>query len=146
MARVIGKPSQTGLSVTGGIQVLGVREAIAALEGAGRIARISVGLLVHNAAESMAERARENIHNVTGNLESGTRAEQGGPYYWNVISSSLEGDDPSGTGKNQKEYAGFVEFGTSKMSPRFYMTRAYADTRPEVVAELQVIASEISLL
>lgn len=145
MARVIGLPKQTGArgGVLGGVQVLGVREAIAALVGAGRIARISVGLLVHNSAESMAQRARDNIHDISGNLSSGTRAEQTGPYQWSVISSSLEGDVSE---KNEKEYAGFVEFGTTKMAPRYYMTRAYQETRPEVDAQLKVIAAEISRL
>jgi len=138
-----GAVQQAGGGVLGGVRVLGVREAIAALEGRALIARLWLGLEVHTAAESMATKAKANIHSISGNLVSGTRAEPLAPYAWNVVSSSRDGDNDD---KNQKEYAGFVEFGTSKMEPRFYMSRAFAETKPEVVASMIAIAGRIGRL
>lgn len=138
-----------GVSVGGGgatvgrITVLGVPEAIAKLTGVGKIARISLGVITRESAQHMAERAKANIHSVSGNLASGTYATQLGPYTWQVVSSSMEGDI---AGKNDYEYADFVEFGTSKMEPRAYMTRAYEETRPETLAAVVALAAAIEAI
>lgn len=130
-------------AVTGQITVLGLPQAIAKLVGVGRIARISLGVITRESAEHMRDRAKDNIHNVTGNLASGTYATQVGPYQWEVVSSSMEGDVE---GKNDKEYSHFVEFGTSKMEPRAYMTLAFEETLPETLVAVKALAAAIEAL
>lgn len=130
-------------AVTGRMTVLGLPQAIAKLTGVGRLARISLGVITREAAQHMAERAKANIHNVTGNLGSGTYATQVGPYLWEVVSSSMEG---TVGGKNEKEYSRFVEYGTSRMEPRAYMTRAFEDTRPEAFVAIKALAAAIQAL
>lgn len=133
MARLFGLPKQTGRSVTANFKVLGIPEAVAKMEAADRLTKFQLGGMTYRAAASMAARARNNINSETGNLASGTDFHKAGVYSWVVTSSSMEGDNPD---KNTKEYAGFVEFGTSKMQPRYFMTRAYQEVRPLVNAEL----------
>jgi hypothetical protein len=129
--------------VSGGVKVLGLPQAIAKLEGVGRICRITLGIITREFAEHTADRAKGNIHNITGNLKSGTYATQTGPYLWQVVSSSMEG---TVDGKNEKEYASWVEFGRTGMEPRFYMTRAFESTKPEVIVALKALASAIEAL
>ncbi len=47
---------------------------------------------------------------------------------------------------NKKEYAAFVEFGTSKMAPRRFMTNAWRDSYPFAVGRLQSLAARIQSL
>lgn len=133
--------------VGGGVRVLGVEECLIKLGLVNKVARIHLGYLVHKAAEDIAEQARENIHDVTGNLSSGTKAAPAGPYHWTVTSSSMAGDV---AGKNNYEYAGYVEFGTSKTGHDFpsfaYMTRAYQAELPDIAAGLKVIGSMLERL
>lgn len=129
--------------VLGGFHVLGLPEAIAKLTGVGRIARISLGITMREAAQLMESQARANIHSLTGNLASGTKAYQVGSYSWMVSSSSLDGDVAE---KNNKEYAGFVENGTQYMEGQFYMKRAFDATQAGLNAKLVIIAREIELL
>ena len=131
--------SSTG-AVTGQFKVLGLPQAIAKLEGVGRICRITLGIMTREMAEHTAQRAKDNIHNVTGNLSSGTYATQTGPYLWEVVSSSMEG---TVEGKNEKEYAQFVEFDPLG---RAYMTRAFEATKPEALIALKALASAIEAL
>ena len=114
-------PKQVGRGITGGgvrsgIQIVGIPEAIAKLTTADKVIRLELGQLAADAALNMEREAKNNINSITGNLESGTYAQKVGSYTWEVISSSLEGDNPE---KNGKQYAGFVENGTSNMAPRY---------------------------
>lgn len=138
-----------GHGVVSNVRVFGVEECLIKLGLVNKVARIHLGYLAHASAENVAERARENIYKPgnTGNLASGTKAEQEGPYMWTVTSSSMEGDVAE---KNSYEYASYVEFGTSTTGtdyPSFaYMTRAYNETLPEVVAALKIIGETLERL
>lgn len=124
---------------TGGISVriLGIPELIAKLTAINRIARIGLGQLNHETADNVVKAAQGNIHSITGNLASGVKAEQSGPYNWNVTASSRDGNVGE---KNTKEYAGYVEYGTSKMSARPYLRPAVQQARPGVIAGLTALA------
>ena len=137
-----------GYAVTSRVRVVGVPEALIKLGLVNKVARIHLGALSHHAAAAIERRAKENIHNVTGNLESGTKMEPVGPYTWIVTSSSMAGDVAE---KNNVEYAGFVEFGTSNMPAGTYpscayMRKAYNDTMPEAIAQLKWIGKELERL
>jgi HK97 gp10 family phage protein len=146
MARIIGVPKQLGGRVVSNVRILGVKEALVKLKLVSSTARLELGLLNAGAAKHMENLAKEYVPVITGNLRSSIHSAKLGPYNWEVIAASTEGTDPSGEGKNQKEYAGFVEFGTSKMAPRFFMNRAYQDTRAIAVADLKLIAARIERL
>jgi hypothetical protein len=155
MARVIGLPKTGalgrtrsghfgGTSVVSRFRVLGVPETLIKLGLVNKIARVELGFLTGEVARRIAATAKENINNITGNLESGTYAEKGKtPYTWYIVSSSMAGNNPE---KNYYEYAGYVEFGTSKMAPRMYMTRAYRTHLPDAVAGLKAIGAHLERL
>jgi len=154
MARFYGVPKSKGLggrvigpasraAVTSKVRIFGVREALIKLGLVNKVARIHLGGLAHQTASAIERRAKENVPVITGNLKAGISKQQVGPYTWWVTASSLEGDVPE---KNWYEYAHYVEFGTVQMEPRFFMTRAYRDTAPEVYVALQWIARELERL
>lgn len=130
---------------TGGISVriIGVPELIAKLTAINRVARIGLGKLNHEAANGIVERAQAGVNSITGNLASGIKATQSGPYSWEVTASSRDGNVGE---KNSKEYAGYVEYGTSKMSARPYLRPAVTGARPVIVAGLTAIARWIEAL
>jgi len=145
--------NRAGISTAGSrgigtrVQIFGVEECLIKLAQVNKVARIELGYLAHKSAEMIRDQAKENINDQTGNLSSGTKAEQQGPYNWAVTSSSMEGDIPE---KNSYEYAGYVEYGTSKTGhsyPSFaYMTRAYQATLPDIMAGLRVIGAHLERL
>lgn len=152
MPRFMGVPKQIGTGITGGgvrsgVKIIGIPEAVAKLVNADKVIRLELGALVADAALNMEREAKANINSITGNLEAGTYAQKVGSYSWEVVSSSLEGDNPE---KNGKQYAAFVEYGTSTTGtsyPSFaYMRRAYNDVQPLVNAELKILAARISTL
>lgn len=145
MARLIGVPKQTGVGggVRGTMQVLGVPEALIKLGLVNKIARIELGFLAAASARNMTQRAILYCPKITGNLASSIKTIQVAPYTHEVTAASRDGTNPD---KNGKEYAGFVEFGTSKMSGRFFMRRAYAETQPEAVAGLALIGRRLEAL
>ena len=155
MTRFIGKPKQFGGIIgrkggAGGIganvRVLGIPAAVAKLKGVDSVVRLQLGLLTLAAAEHMAADAREFAPSETGNLRSGIKVEKLAPYNYQVTSSSQDGDDPAGIGKNNYEYAPFVEYGTKYMDGFFYMTRAYEEVKPLVAVELKVLAKKLEAL
>ena len=148
MARLYGVPKQTGVGggVISGVTIVGIPQLLAKLGLVSKVARLELGLLTRGAAFHMYELALQNVPEITGNLKSGIAIEKGGPYAWAVSASSQAGSDPAGIGKNNKEYAGFVEFGTSKMAPRHFMTNAYRATTPIVASDLQIIAAKLMRL
>ena len=137
--------SQTGVrgGVVGGFTIIGLPEVIAKLEGVGRVCRIYLGVIMRENAMLLESQARANIHSLTGNLASGTKAHKLGPYTWEVSSSSLDGDVSS---KNTKEYAGFVENGTQYMEGQFYMQRAYDQVQVTLAASVKALAEAINRL
>lgn len=143
MAKFIGVPTQRGGAVVSGARIVGIPQAINKLVNTERAARVQLGALASNAAKNMENQAREHCPVITGNLRSSIKSYQVAPYSWEVTASSREGDVPE---KNGKEYAGFVENGTSKMSPRYFMRSAYNDVQPLVNAEIKAMAARISVL
>jgi HK97 gp10 family phage protein len=139
MANITSVVSPAG--VGGGVRVLGVPEAIAKLRGVDSVVRLRLGAMMAGAAIHLQAAAKGNIHNVSGNLGEGVQVQKLASYTWDVSASSLQGSVPY---KNSKEYAPFVEFGTSKMEPRFFFSRAVDQTIPLVEAELQLLAAQIS--
>jgi HK97 gp10 family phage protein len=147
MARLYGVPKSAGVGggVIGNVRIVGVEQAIAKLNLVANVARLELGLLTKGAAEHMENAARENAPEVTGNLKSGIKTTKGaGPYQWEVTASTLDGNVAE---KNQKEYAGYVEFGWSgHPTPEHFMTNAYAETSPIVYSDLQIIAAKLMRL
>jgi HK97 gp10 family phage protein len=147
MARLYGVPKSTGVGggVLGNVRIVGVEQLIAKLNLVASVAHLELGLLTKGAAEHMENAARENAPSVTGNLKSGIKTTKGaGPYNWEVSASTLDGDIGE---KNQKEYAGYVEFGWSgHPAPEHFMTNAYAETSPIVYSDLQIIAAKLMRL
>jgi len=143
MAVIRGLPKQTGLTVTGDVHVLGVQAAIAKLQSMKRFAQLELGFTVTATAAIMETRAKELVPKITHNLEHGIKTQHIGPYDSIVAASSMDGDVEA---KNKKEYAAFVEFGTSKMAPRRFMTNAWRDSYPFAVGRLQSLAARIQSL
>jgi HK97 gp10 family phage protein len=145
MARFIGVPKQLGSrgAVGANVRVIGVPEALIKLGLVNKIARIELGFLAHASGKAMEGRTAFYCPVITGNLRSSIKLTHTGPYSWFVSVASREGDVAS---KNDKEYAGFVEFGTSRMAPRFFMRRAYEETRVEAVVGLSIIARRLEAL
>jgi HK97 gp10 family phage protein len=145
MARVYGKPVQLGPrgAVGSSVRVVGVEQAIAKLNTAVRYAKLELAYTTTATAAIVETAAKQNVPTISGNLQSGIKTKKVGPYDSIVTASSREGDVPE---KNNKEYAGFVEFGTSKMRPRYFMKRAWAQAYPYAANRLQVLARKLESL
>jgi HK97 gp10 family phage protein len=145
MASFAGVPVQSGVGggVASNVTIIGIRELAAKLALVNRIAHAELGLMMKGVADHMYKAAKEHVPVVTGNLQQGIQMENAGPYNWSVSASSLAGHVAE---KNSKEYAGFVEFGTSKMAPRSFMTTAYAETGPIVQSNLVRVAARLEAL
>lgn len=157
MARIVGVPKFTGGpigrgggtgGVTSGIRVIGVPQAIAALRGAEAYLRLEMGLAVFQGAEQMERLAKAYVGKETGNLESGIQMQKVGFYTYEVVASSRLGDNGD---KNWYEYAPFHEFGWTDAGGghhpgRFFMTRAYSETRPGVQARVAAMALAVQRL
>lgn len=140
-----GTPTQLGPrgAVGSHVTVVGLPQALAKLTGVDAAARLELGLLMKGAAEFVEKRAKEYVPVETGNLRSGIKATKSASYTYDVTASSKDGEV---TDKAEKEYAGFVEFGTSNMEGRFFMTQAFNDVKPLVANELQGIARTLGRL
>jgi hypothetical protein len=141
-----GTPAQLGPrgAVGSHVKVLGLPKAVAKLKGVDAAIRLDLGLLMKGAAEFVEKRAQEYVPVVTHNLQHGIKLEKQGSYTYDVTASSRAGDISE---KNDKEYAGFVEFGWSgHPEGAFFMTRAFNDARPIVANELQAIARRLERL
>jgi HK97 gp10 family phage protein len=137
----------TSSGAAGHLKVYGVTETIRKLQLVGSMAGLQLGHLVFVAAQVMKERAEDYVPVVTGNLKTGIKGPvKVGKYDWIVTASSEAGTDPKGKNKNQKEYAHFVEFGTSKMSGRFFMAAAALDAEAMIRLELPVMARSLERL
>ena len=145
MARVIGVPAQIGSRgfVSANVRVVGVRQALARLGLVSKVARLELGLLAAGAASMVHQRAQFYCPVITGNLKSSIKLMKLASYTYQVTAASTEGNNPN---KNDKEYAGFVEFGTSRMAPRFFMRRAYQDMVPVAASDLRLIAAKLERL
>lgn len=126
-----------------GVRVLGLPEAVAKLRGVDSVVRLELGLTMARAAKFMQATAQSLAPYETGNLKSGIKTNKMGPYEHDVTASSLDGTNDE---KNGKEYAGFVENGTSVMEGSYFMTRAFDHTVPIVQAEIYALARKIELL
>jgi len=140
MARVI-SGGVTGTRA--GFTVLGIPETIAKLTGVAAVVRLQLGQIMAGAAIVMESQAKAHVPVVTGNLRSGIHRVKTGSYSHEVVASSLAGSNGE---KNDKEYAGYVENGTSAMAGRFFMQKAYEDTLPVVKAEVVALAATIERL
>jgi HK97 gp10 family phage protein len=145
MARIIGVPRQLGPrgSVGSRVRIIGIPEAKIKLGLVSKVARLELGLLAAGAANRMMTLAKFYCPEITGNLKSSIKLLKLGSYTYQITAASREGNNPE---KNNKEYAGFVEFGTSKMAPRFFMRQAYQETVPVVIADLNFIARKLERL
>lgn len=125
------------------VKIIGIPEAVAKLRGVDSVVRLNLGQLTAAMAIHMEAEAKDLVPVITGNLRSGISTRRVGPYSHEVTASSLAGEVPE---KNGKEYANFVNNGTSKMAPRRFMETAAARTRPLANAELLLLARKIEHL
>lgn len=121
-------------------KVIGAPELIAKFRAINQIAARDLGLIMFRSAQFMVKTAIANCPVITGNLASSIKAGKLGVYSWEVTASSLEGNIPE---KNTKEYANFVEEGTSKMAGRWFMKRAFAATEPFTNSQVAILAAKL---
>ena len=138
--------STRGVMGGAGVTVLGVPELIARLNRINIVARIHTGYLITQAAAFLAIDAIERAPIRTGNLKTAIKPGKAGSYDWYVLADTTTGSDPGGEGKNAYEYAGYVEWGTTRMSPRPFMAPAVADTIPVLHAALEALARDLERL
>jgi HK97 gp10 family phage protein len=138
----------SAFSVVGGsgVKVFGVAELLAKLEGINRIARIHVGFMMGAAAEFIKVAAIAAAPERTGNLKTSILASKVGPYTWKVVADTTTGSDPGGEGKNAYEYAGYVEYGTSRTPAQPFMAPAVKAGEAEIAVSLRALAAEIQAL
>lgn len=129
--------------VGAGYTVLGIPQAIAKLTGVDSVVRLTLGQIMAGAAIHLEAEAKGLVPVITGNLRSGIHRVKTGSYSHEVTASSLAGTNAD---KNGKEYAGFVENGTSVMAGRFFMEQAFQNTLPLVQAEIVALAKTIEAL
>lgn len=125
------------------VEVLGAPEVIAKFRAISQIAARDLGYIMYRSAIFCKEAAVSNCPVVTGNLASSIKESKMGVYSWEVTASSLEGSVPE---KNSKEYASFVEYGTSRMGGRFYMRAAYNATVPFTNAQVAALAAKLAVV
>jgi HK97 gp10 family phage protein len=123
---------------------------VAQFKGIGSFVGLKTGHTTYEIAQYVQQRAKDYVPIITGNLQSGILIAKGGRYDWEVTASSLDGDggqvrSDGSAAKNSYEYADFVEFGTSKMAPRRFMSRAFSDGRIVANAKLVQLARELEL-
>lgn len=83
--------------------------------------------------DALLTRANANTPVRSGRLRSGNRVKIG-PFPSRTVTVS-----------NDTPYAVFVEFGTSRMAPRLFLTRALNETEPEYRSLLaQVVAAKMA--
>ena len=113
------------------IEILGFRE----LED--KLSNLDVKLkrALEEALEEIAEKIRDDAKDLvpvdTGSLRKSIRVEKEGELQVSVIAGDGGVINPR-TGR-EVDYAGFVEFGTSRMSPQPYMQPALEKNRDELL-------------
>lgn len=125
------------------MRVYGVNEAVAKFRLVGGFASRRVGYIVYATAQRVRTVGRQLVPKKSRNLEAGIQLVKAGPYNWGVVASSRMGNVSE---KNQKEYAGFVEHGTSKMAARPFMRPAATQARVYAASQFQLLAREIERL
>lgn len=121
------------------VKIYGVPEALAKLVQVRQVVYRDIGLIIYRGAQNTVKIAKTKITPHSGNLQKGIKAEKRGAYTWAITASSVDG------GSN-REYAGYVEFGTSKMTPRPYLRPALAESRKGVVRDLNLLARKLEVL
>lgn len=130
----------------GGVQVFGAKEIAAKLAKINKVARIYVGYYVGDAALTITTAAIDLAPMRTGNLKTSIHPAKLGSYDWIAYADTTTGTDPGGEGKNTYDYAGFVEFGTSRTPAQPFMRPATAIGLTKLRAELQVLARALEKL
>lgn len=145
MARIYGVPKQTsGFGISANVRVVGIPQLLAKLRLVGSVARLELGLMNAGAAQMMFRLAQAYCPVRTGNLRSGIKVGKLGSYSWQVSAASTDGGVG---GKNNKEYAAFVENGWSgHPQGAFFMRRAWDETSVVARSDLQIIARKIQSL
>lgn len=125
------------------VKVYGLSELLAKLEAINLVARIQVGFSMAAAAEEILKLAIDNAPHATGNLEGSGKVQHVGPYTHLVAFNTTWG--PVGE-KNNIDYAGYVEFGTSQQDGQPFLQPAMEAVIPMVNADLVRIAAMIEAL
>jgi HK97 gp10 family phage protein len=130
----------------GGVQVVGVPELIAKLNAMNTIARVEVGYMMSQAAAFITMAAIDFAPERTGNLKTSIQPAKIGPYTWVIVADTTTGSDPGQESKNSYEYAGYVEYGTSRTPAQPFMAPAVQLGNAEVAASLAALASRLNRL
>jgi HK97 gp10 family phage protein len=128
-----------GASLSGGITVIGVPQAIAKIQAVQQIVFRDAGLIPYRAAQAVQQQARAIVPVKEGWLRNGIVIEKQGPYTYAISASSVAGGA-------DKEYAAHVEFGTYKMSAQPYMQPAIDAARGPARAALAALAAKVQAL
>jgi len=140
MALISGGARATGRSALGStfgnVTVLGVKEAIAKLGAVAQAAYRRLGYIAYSGAQTMESEAKVLVPVASGALQGGIRKSKLGLYEWQVTASS-------GDGGADKEYAGYVEYGTSNMEARPYFRPAASIAAEKMRRELALLAATL---
>lgn len=122
-----------------GFKVFGVAEAIAKLRLAGSIVALELGNATYQAARHTYYKAKELVPVVTGDLHNGIQIHKHGLYHWGVTASSQDGG-------SDREYASYVEYGTSKMAPRPYLRPAATEANKVLLTRIAALRVKLEAL
>lgn len=128
---------------SGNITVVGGPQLAAKFKGMGSYVGLRLGHATYELAVITQTQAIQHAPVDTGNLQTSIWPEKDGPYSWSVIADTREGADPAGVGKNDYEYANFVEYGTSKMPAKPFMRPAFAYAAKVAPLKMQQLGKEL---
>jgi HK97 gp10 family phage protein len=137
------RTKKVGGVVGSGITVQGVPQAIRKMQLVGTVANRGVGAITRETAKIVWQRARARVPVESGNLKSGIIVTKTGLNTWAVLASSRLGNKPA---KNSREYAQFVEYGSSGRPTQPFMRPAATEGGRYITPQLRALAATLERL